>query len=51
MKKDNSTYQKHLKLQDRYYIEEGLNKGFTLKTIAEIVGNVFGKYKSEHCGT
>lgn len=38
MEIDNSTYQKHLKLQDRYDIEEGLNKGFTLKAIAEIAG-------------
>lgn len=33
-----SRYQKHLTLQDRYTIEEGLNHGYTLTRIAEEVG-------------
>ena len=34
----NDKYQKHLTLQDRYDIEEGLNKGFTLTSIAKKLG-------------
>ena len=33
-----SRYQKHLTLQDRYTIEEGLNHGYTLTRIAQEVG-------------
>ena len=33
-----SRYCKHLTLQDRYTIEEGLNHGYTLTRIAEEVG-------------
>ena len=33
-----SRYRKHLTLQDRYTIEEGLNHGYTLTRIAEEVG-------------
>ena len=33
-----SRYQKHLTLQNRYEIEEGLNHGYTLTRIAELLG-------------
>lgn len=38
MEKDNSTYQKHLTLQNRYDIEEGLNNSLPLVRIAEKIG-------------
>lgn len=38
MEKDITRYQKHLTLQDRYEIEEGLNTNHTLTDIAEMLG-------------
>ena len=38
MKDDTSRYWKHLTLQDRYDIEEGLNNSHTLASIAELLG-------------
>ncbi len=35
---NDNRYQKHLTLQDRYDIEDGLNHGFTMKKIADKVG-------------
>lgn len=38
MENSNDRYQKHLTLQDRYDIEEGLNHAYSLTYIAEMVG-------------
>jgi transposase, IS30 family len=35
---NDNRYQKHLTLQDRFDIEDGLNHGYTLKKIADKVG-------------